>query len=121
MQVPQLEFPTHAFHPAEERVKHVSQHVATVKGHHRNQVGKTKKDVDPHQPKHQVAEKHQNIGAQDAANDSITSYHQRLFKGVNRYPSKFKRNQQNRQNVDCLLYTSPSPRDLSTSRMPSSA
>ena len=25
------------------------------------------------------------------------------------------------QNNDCLLYTSPSPRDLSTSRMPSSA
>ena len=25
------------------------------------------------------------------------------------------------QRVDCLLYTSPSPRDLSTSRMPSSA
>ena len=25
------------------------------------------------------------------------------------------------QPVDCLLYTSPSPRDLSTSRMPSSA
>ena len=24
-------------------------------------------------------------------------------------------------NLDCLLYTSPSPRDLSTSRMPSSA
>ena len=24
-------------------------------------------------------------------------------------------------NTDCLLYTSPSPRDLSTSRMPSSA
>ena len=26
-----------------------------------------------------------------------------------------------RQYLDCLLYTSPSPRDLSTSRMPSSA
>ena len=25
------------------------------------------------------------------------------------------------EDVDCLLYTSPSPRDLSTSRMPSSA
>ena len=25
------------------------------------------------------------------------------------------------QSVSCLLYTSPSPRDLSTSRMPSSA
>ena len=27
----------------------------------------------------------------------------------------------NGQPIDCLLYTSPSPRDLSTSRMPSSA
>ena len=27
----------------------------------------------------------------------------------------------NEEGVDCLLYTSPSPRDLSTSRMPSSA
>ena len=26
-----------------------------------------------------------------------------------------------RKFIDCLLYTSPSPRDLSTSRMPSSA
>ena len=26
-----------------------------------------------------------------------------------------------KQRTDCLLYTSPSPRDLSTSRMPSSA
>ena len=26
-----------------------------------------------------------------------------------------------RKHLDCLLYTSPSPRDLSTSRMPSSA
>ena len=29
--------------------------------------------------------------------------------------------QKNGERVDCLLYTSPSPRDLSTSRMPSSA
>ena len=28
---------------------------------------------------------------------------------------------QKKQDRDCLLYTSPSPRDLSTSRMPSSA
>ena len=27
----------------------------------------------------------------------------------------------NNKGIDCLLYTSPSPRDLSTSRMPSSA
>ena len=29
--------------------------------------------------------------------------------------------QLNKEYKDCLLYTSPSPRDLSTSRMPSSA
>ena len=28
---------------------------------------------------------------------------------------------QNKYDITCLLYTSPSPRDLSTSRMPSSA
>ena len=32
-----------------------------------------------------------------------------------------KVNSQQRQQLCCLLYTSPSPRDLSTSRMPSSA
>ena len=35
--------------------------------------------------------------------------------------SPIVRNQQALQHLDCLLYTSPSPRDLSTSRMPSSA
>ena len=34
---------------------------------------------------------------------------------------KVKIGSQNWQNFTCLLYTSPSPRDLSTSRMPSSA
>ena len=28
---------------------------------------------------------------------------------------------EDRRHINCLLYTSPSPRDLSTSRMPSSA
>ena len=37
---------------------------------------------------------------------------------VNRIPFK---NPLNHENYLCLLYTSPSPRDLSTSRMPSSA
>ena len=34
---------------------------------------------------------------------------------------KFGINLDNEKVSDCLLYTSPSPRDLSTSRMPSSA
>ena len=33
----------------------------------------------------------------------------------------FVRRQREAREYDCLLYTSPSPRDLSTSRMPSSA
>ena len=32
-----------------------------------------------------------------------------------------KRTEKDKENQFCLLYTSPSPRDLSTSRMPSSA
>ena len=35
--------------------------------------------------------------------------------------SRFLRIESITENVSCLLYTSPSPRDLSTSRMPSSA
>ena len=40
--------------------------------------------------------------------------------------TKIKKNQERKvvifsRYIDCLLYTSPSPRDLSTSRMPSSA
>ena len=34
---------------------------------------------------------------------------------------KISGNEKNTTNNSCLLYTSPSPRDLSTSRMPSSA
>ena len=37
------------------------------------------------------------------------------------YPPLLKRRQSIAEIVSCLLYTSPSPRDLSTSRMPSSA
>ena len=46
-----------------------------------------------------------NHGASDAAGDVLGDV-----------PAGFLRDQQS-----CLLYTSPSPRDLSTSRMPSSA
>ena len=37
------------------------------------------------------------------------------------YTKKGKRNLKDEKKRICLLYTSPSPRDLSTSRMPSSA
>ena len=39
----------------------------------------------------------------------------------NNHPSNFKNDLDTSQTMTCLLYTSPSPRDLSTSRMPSSA
>ena len=38
----------------------------------------------------------------------------RQYEGTKTYPAIVDQ-------LDCLLYTSPSPRDLSTSRMPSSA
>ena len=44
---------------------------------------------------------------------------QAKLKVVNNENSMDKENRS--KSLDCLLYTSPSPRDLSTSRMPSSA
>ena len=38
-----------------------------------------------------------------------------------KFPSQLSGGEQTRACIACLLYTSPSPRDLSTSRMPSSA
>ena len=49
--------------------------------------------------------------------DQITEKIDQLRKDL--FDLRFK--QATRQLNDCLLYTSPSPRDLSTSRMPSSA
>ena len=45
-----------------------------------------------------------------------------LIDGVTTNPTLIKKSGQDPEEVySCLLYTSPSPRDLSTSRMPSSA
>ena len=51
--------------------------------------------------------------------ERITSYDS-MFKAVNEKEILYNKNLKAGQSI-CLLYTSPSPRDLSTSRMPSSA
>ena len=68
----------------------------------------------------------------------IKAHHKELKRAVNEVESKRKQDRSNKLWYDirtlkkiklmakdklnaCLLYTSPSPRDLSTSRMPSSA
>ena len=51
--------------------------------------------------------------------DNIKILEQEIF-GPFLHVIRYKSNELN-QVIDCLLYTSPSPRDLSTSRMPSSA
>ena len=55
-------------------------------------------------------------------------WHLEEFWGLNKTPSgnnsdlnKTNNHKKLHGNKNCLLYTSPSPRDLSTSRMPSSA
>ena len=45
----------------------------------------------------------------------------KIYSQVGRNFGAFRLLYENTDNGDCLLYTSPSPRDLSTSRMPSSA
>ena len=41
--------------------------------------------------------------------------------GISRHIANIFKEEELQQDTTCLLYTSPSPRDLSTSRMPSSA
>ena len=68
----------------------------------------------------------------DLVDDAIQLFNERHFDGVERMYLKYQFTQDDidrgsaRSDIDstntaCLLYTSPSPRDLSTSRMPSSA
>ena len=40
-------------------MNHVLEHVASIEGNHWNQVGKSKQNVDPHHPKHQIDEDQQ--------------------------------------------------------------
>ena len=54
---------------------------------------------------------------QDLLDDAIQIYQERHYDGIARMYLKYKITQDD----ICLLYTSPSPRDLSSSRMPSSA
>ena len=44
-----------------------------------------------------------------------------LEKKIQNLEDRLRRASKREGELDCLLYTSPSPRDLSTSRMPSSA
>ena len=71
--------------------------------------------------------KAQNLSKLDSA-DNISDY----FSGIlllndgkyiesNRYLKKLNGLEKSHSNYSCLLYTSPSPRDRSSSRMPSSA
>ena len=51
-------------------------------------------------------------------NFNVYSTPNRLVLHIDKIPTEIKLNS---EEISCLLYTSPSPRDLSTSRMPSSA
>ena len=51
----------------------------------------------------------------DLANDGLIGGSRKGFNAAGELPNVFV------MDIVCLLYTSPSPRDLSTSRMPSSA
>ena len=67
----------------------------------------------------------------DLVDDAIQYFNERHFDGVEKMYLKYEITQDDidrgtaassaGSNTTCLLYTSPSPRDLSTSRMPSSA
>ena len=56
--------------------------------------------------------------------NNINKAKSEFYKKINLEPgilAEFRSSEEISEEYDCLLYTSPSPRDLSTSRMPSSA
>ena len=59
-------------------------------------------------------------GLMDTPERVIKSYEE-IYSGYSLEPSEILDSTFNGEDYNCLLYTSPSPRDLSTSRMPSSA
>ena len=64
------------------------------------------------------------VGFFKIKNSKLTKQMKGYFAKKNTEPKKVLKEfriENNEQYKDCLLYTSPSPRDLSTSRMPSSA
>ena len=53
--------------------------------------------------------------------DSQSPYHEKHRQSINLLESQVQQNKNETQHFVCLLYTSPSPRDRTRSRMPSSA
>ena len=51
----------------------------------------------------------------------ITKRQEQLLEELNKCDDELSGQELHRQLIDCLLYTSPSPRDVRSSRMPSSA
>ena len=83
------------------------------------QIRKTKEKID---------EQRRKMGGVDAAReDTVKTQRQikilenRLDKALAKHNEALAKNKQLKLTVDCLLYTSPSPRDKRQSRMPSSA
>ena len=80
-------------------MKHVPEHVTSVKGDHRDQVGEAQQDVHPHQPKEEMGEQEQDIFTEDGGSEPVASRHEGFFERVNGDPVQLKGDDQNRQHV----------------------
>ena len=82
MQIPHLQFPTQPLEAAQESVKHVPQHVPSVKGDHRDEVGEAQQNVDPKQPEEQIRHQQQHVGAEQRGGETVARSEQGFLKGV---------------------------------------
>ena len=68
-----------------------------------------------------VSEMPEYIAAMEEVKKLMEDYNKEITASEKELETKYQNYAVDSENQTCLLYTSPSPRDLSTSRMPSSA
>ena len=81
-------------------MRHVPEHVATVKGNHGNQVGESKQEVDPNEPEKEVDEDQHAVNAEDAGHDAIALLKETLLHGMHRHPLELKGHEDEPQGVN---------------------
>ena len=100
MKIPQFQFSTDPLYTAQEGMKHVSEHVATIERHDWYEVRETQQNVYPHQPETEMGKEEENVDTDSRTEQAVTGRHQRFFERMDGHTAQFKRDQQNSQHME---------------------
>ena len=71
-------------------MNHVLEHVTSIEWNHRNQVGKSKQNVDPHDPKHQIDKDQQAFFTEEVPEECIIGLQHCFLVWMHRYTLEFE-------------------------------